>query len=119
MPKRSERARVGDMLDAAREAVALASGRSRADLDSDLALRRALERVIEIVGEAAKNVPADTRARAPALPWREIAGMRDKVIHGYFEVDLNIVWSTVTIEIPALIPALEILVRDLSGAPGA
>lgn len=58
-------------------------------------------RQIEIIGEAAKRLSSETRNRYPKIPWKDIAGMRDKLIHGYFGVDLNAVWSTATNDIPA------------------
>jgi len=68
-------------------------------------------RNLEIVGEAVKGLDADTRNRAPNIPWRRIAGMRDVLIHSYFGVDLEIVWRVVEVEVPLL---LEIAFRLLS-----
>ena len=62
----------------------------------------AVVRAIEIIREATKNVPQSFRKKYPEIPWREMAGMRDKVIHEYFGVDLKIVWTTATKEIPPL-----------------
>ena len=117
MSKRSERVRVRDMIDVVREAATLVQGRSRGDLDTDIALKRALERLVEIVGEAAKGVSDGTRVLAPSVPWRELAGMRDKVIHSYFEVDLNIVWETATKELPSYLSPLEALLNALPQNP--
>lgn len=58
-------------------------------------------RNLEIVGEAAKRVSPDLRKRAPGVPWREMAGMRDKLVHDYFGVDLDLVWDVVAAELPA------------------
>ena len=69
----------------------------------------ALARAIEIVGEAASKVSATTRLSSPAIPWNLIIAMRNRVVHAYFEIDLEIVWKTATEELPALLPALRAL----------
>jgi len=94
------------MVDAARKAVGFASSRSRGDLDDDEMLALALTRLLEIVGEAAKAVSETTRAQYQAIPWKAIAGTRDRLIHGYFDVDLDIVWQIVSEDLPALIAQL-------------
>lgn len=73
----------------------------------------AVLRNLEILGEASKLVPDYVREQEPAIPWSEMAGMRDKLIHGYATVDLEIVWHTVAEEIPRLRPKLESLASDL------
>jgi uncharacterized protein with HEPN domain len=101
------------MLDAAALAVEFCTGRTRADLDPDAMLTLALTRLVEIIGEAAKHVSGRTRALAPGIPWREIAGARDRLAHGYFEVDLDILWNIATVDLPALRPELERLLAIL------
>ncbi len=64
-------------------------------------------RQIEIIGEASKNLSRELRANSPQIPWRDIAGMRDKLIHQYFGVDLDAVWATVTEDLPVLRSAVE------------
>lgn len=73
----------------------------------------AVIRNIEILGQAVKGVSEDTRALEPEVPWRKIAGMRDKLIHEYFGVDLVLVWDVVENELPALLPQLERLSQRL------
>lgn len=98
------------MLDAAREAVAFTANMKRSDLDGNRMLVLAVVKSIEIVGEAASRVTVEGRAEAPGLPWQQIIAMRNRLIHGYFDVDLDIVWSTVQGELPQLIAELETIV---------
>lgn len=81
----------------------------RADEVTALAVVRALE----IVGEAARHVPAGLRARYPEIPWQEAVGMRDKLIHDYFGVDLEVVWRTVHEDLPPLVAAIARMLEDL------
>lgn len=103
-----------DMLDQAHKAVAAVAGRQRDDLDRDDVLPAALERFIEVLGEAAGKVSQATREELAAVPWRGIIGMRNRLIHGYASVDHDIVWDVVTEDLPQLIAELE---RAL-GTPG-
>lgn len=104
-----ERIALQDMLDAARKAQAFMAGRSRQDLAEDEKLSLAVQRLLEILGEAAKKVTKETRAQASDIKWRKISGMRDKLSHAYSEVDLDIVWATVSDELPPLVVAIEAL----------
>jgi uncharacterized protein with HEPN domain len=103
--------RLRHMLDAARKTLAFTNGRSRNDLDADEQLTLAVVRLLEIIGEAAKKVTAETRAAHPEIPWREIVGTRDRLIHGYFDVDLDVVWSIATGDLPGLAAALEAILE--------
>ncbi|HNR98441.1 MAG TPA: DUF86 domain-containing protein [Planctomycetota bacterium] len=94
------------MLDATREARGYIRGRSREDLDRDTMLFRALVNCIEIVGEAAARVSRETRARAPGIPWEEAIGLRNRLVHAYFDIDRDIVWTTATHELALLEPRL-------------
>lgn len=97
------------MIDAAEAVGDFMAGRSRVDLDSDRMLRFAVVRAIEILGEAAARVSEETRAATPEIPWGAIVGMRNRLIHGYFNIDVAIVWKTVTDEIPELTKKLRAL----------
>jgi uncharacterized protein with HEPN domain len=108
-----DRDRLQHMLDATRRARQLVAARTRADLDADDVLTLALTRLIEILGEAAKNVSGETQALAPGVPWRQIAGTRDRLIHGYFAVDLDVLWGILVHDLPALEPELEGLLEAL------
>jgi uncharacterized protein with HEPN domain len=103
----ADRIRLRHMLDAAREAMGYATAKSRPDLDRDRMLQHSLVRCIEIVGEAANRVSDETRAACPALPWPAIVGMRNRLIHAYFDVDLDRLWDTVVADLPPLVAALE------------
>jgi uncharacterized protein with HEPN domain len=81
---------------------------------SDKKTLNAVVRSIEVIGEAAKKVPDEIRVKYPSVPWREMAGMRDKLIHFYFGVDREAVWLVVKERIPALKPLIEQILRDLS-----
>lgn len=98
--------RLRHMLSHAEEAISLVRGRTRADLDRDRLLNLALVRLVEIVGEAAKRVEADERRQCPGIPWKQVCGMRDRLIHGYDKVDFDILWSTIEIDFPALVSEL-------------
>jgi uncharacterized protein with HEPN domain len=106
MSRRDDTVPLRHMLDHAREAVALVQGRTRADLDSDRTVTLALTRLVEIVGEAANRVSDATQRQHASLPRREIIGMRNRIIHGYDSVDLNILWDVIEGDLPPLIEDL-------------
>jgi len=104
--------RLHHILDSAREAVAFAKDHKRADLDTDRKLNLSLVRLLEIIGEAARGTSAEFRQEHPDLPWKSMIGMRDRLIHGYFDINLEVVWKTVTEDLPPLILQLEQIVPD-------
>lgn len=105
--RKHDAVRLRHMLDAGREALGFARGRDRADLDSDRMLVLALVKDIEIVGEAASQVSEETRAQLPGLPWADMIAMRHRLVHAYFEINLDILWQTVQQDLPPLVTALE------------
>ena len=100
------------MIDAAEAVAQFIAGRRRADLDGDRMLLFAIVRAIEVLGEASARMSPDTQALAPSIPWTSIVGMRNRLIHGYFDVDAEIVWKTATVELPALLESLRRLARE-------
>lgn len=99
--------RLHHMLDAARQALQFTQGKTRADLNTDPMLKLALVKLIEIVGEAANQVTDEGRTQAPDIPWADIVGMRNRLIHAYFDINLEILWRTIQFDLPPLIAALE------------
>jgi len=101
------------MRDHAREAMDLARGKTRKDLDEERVLNLALVRLLEIIGEAANRVPQKERQRYPQIPWPQIVGLRHRLIHAYDRVDFDILWQIVTRDLPPLVAELEkILASD-------
>ncbi len=105
--------RLRHMLDAAIRARSFVQDRKRDDLETDEMLALALVRLLEIIGEAAARVSQDVKSKLPAIPWRQITGTRNRLIHGYFAVDLDIVWAIVQNDLPPCISVLEAAVPPL------
>jgi uncharacterized protein with HEPN domain len=102
--------RLRHMLDAAKEAESYIAGKKRLDLDRDRMLVHSLVRCIEIVGEAASKVSPQSRSEISAIPWADIVSMRNRLIHAYFDINLDSVWDTVVDDLPPLVAALENIV---------
>lgn len=114
MNEPDDRARLLHMRDAAQQAAAFLEGAIRASLDEDTKLVFALVRAIEILGEAASKISTELREEHPEIPWPLIVGMRNRLIHAYFDVDLDILWETVTEHIPPLIEQVEAILAPPS-----
>jgi uncharacterized protein with HEPN domain len=108
----NDRIRVRHMLDAAKEALSFVQGRTREDLRRDRLLALALIKEIEIVGEAAAKISPEFKQSQPSIPWAEITGMRNRLIHAYFDVNFDVLWDTVTTALDPLILQLESLMGE-------
>ena len=102
-----DQTRLRHMLDAANEAIGFLEGKNRPSLTNDRQLALSLVKCIEIVGEAASKVTEETRERMAGIPWRVVVAMRNRLIHGYYDIDLDRVWDTVTHDLPALVAELK------------
>ena len=109
--RNDDRVRILHMIEAAESVEQFASGRKRGDLDTDRMLLFAIVRAIEVIGEAASRVTDETQVASPGVPWASIVGMRNRLIHGYFDIDSDVVWKTVKEEIPGLLRSLRLLVE--------
>jgi len=107
MTQRDDSVPLRHMRDHVNEALDLCSERRRNDLDDDRVLALALTKLIEIIGEAAARVSAQTRLDHPEIPWRQIVGTRDRLVHGYDAVDYDILWRIAQDELPRLLAQLD------------
>lgn len=107
---------IKDILSSMQDAEQFIEGMSYQQFVDDKKTVNAVVRAIEVIGEAAKNVPSAIRTRYSAIPWREMAGMRDKVTHFYFGVDRETIWIAVKERIPPLKPTIEQILKDLNSA---
>src|SRR5258708_17281881 len=112
-----DRFRLGHMLEMAKFVEATTSGKTRPVFDNDMVLQLALTRAVEIIGEAASKVSDDLQHSLPQIPWASIIGMRNRLIHAYFKIDLDVMWNTITESVPILIIELEQLLQADSGNP--
>ncbi|MFH0770697.1 MAG: DUF86 domain-containing protein [Candidatus Peregrinibacteria bacterium] len=85
---------------------------AKEDMEQDAVLRYAVERNFTVIGEAVKRVPESVREENPQIPWREMAGMRDMIIHEYDEIDLDEVWGTIQRDIPNVLKSIDRLIED-------
>jgi uncharacterized protein with HEPN domain len=95
------------MLDASREAESFSRNKTRKSLDTDRKLALALVKCIEIIGEAAAQISNESREALPQIPWSDIIAMRNRLIHAYFDINLDILWKTIIEDLPPLISELK------------
>ncbi len=103
----SDADRMRHMLEFACKARDLSRQRTREDLESDELYSLAMARLLEILGEAASRVSKERQSRHPEIPWAQIVGLRNRLIHGYDTIDPDIVWQILTQDLPTLIESLE------------
>jgi uncharacterized protein with HEPN domain len=109
---RDPKERVLDILDAI-AAIERHPGQDKAAFERDELLQVWFLRHLQIIGEAARTLPKDVRALDPEIPWSAIIGMRNILVHGYFDIDTDIVWDAATRDVPAIKPAVERLLKTL------
>lgn len=106
MPHRDERLYVVELIEAIDRIFEYTKGDQDAFLGSQM-IQDAVAKNLMVIGEAAKNLSAETRAKAPEVPWNRVTGMRDRIVHAYFTIDLEIIWEVVAHELPDLRAAVE------------
>jgi uncharacterized protein with HEPN domain len=107
MSRRTDQELLGDIREALRRTASYVAGMAYESFVADTKTQDAVIRNLEILGEAAKNLSAELRANYPSVPWHSIAGTRDRLIHHYFGVNLDIVWRIITVELPQIASQLE------------
>ncbi|MCD6171773.1 MAG: DUF86 domain-containing protein [Thermoplasmata archaeon] len=105
--KRDYKLFIKDIVDAIESIEEFVAGMSYEEFVGDDKTKSAVIRKFEIIGEATKNIPDEIKEKYPKLPWKEMAGMRDRLIHGYFGIDTKLVWDTIHEELPLLKPDIE------------
>jgi uncharacterized protein with HEPN domain len=104
--------RIRHMLDFARKVQQFTRGKDRSDLDSNEMLAMAVIHLIEMLGEASKGVSPEIQQNYPGVPWEQISGTRNRLAHGYIDVDLDIIWAIVSKDIPPLIIKLNKILKE-------
>ena len=110
--RRDDSIRFRHMLDAAKEAMSFAKNKERKNLDNDRMLVLSLVKSIEIIGEAASKVTNETKKSFPEIPWANVIAMRNRLIHAYFDIDLDVLWGTIVDDLPPFIDALEKIISS-------
>lgn len=112
MTRRDDRVALRHTLEHSAEAVTFAQGRSRGDLDVDRLFALGLTKLVEIIGEAASRISQATRDSHPDIPWMQIVRTRNRLVHGYDEIDFDVLWRIVSVELQPLVERLEALLAD-------
>lgn len=104
--------RLKHMLDACQEALGFVKGQQKEALKNNRMLALALVKELEIIGEAANNISTDCQLRYPNLPWKDMVGMRNRLVHAYFGINYDIVWQTVSESLPFLLVEVEKIIEQ-------
>ena len=107
--------RIRHMLDASVEAISFCRNKKREDLDDNRMLTLSIVKSVELIGEAASRVSKEVQEEYPEIPWKDIISMRNRLIHVYFDIDLDRVWDTVSEDLPPLITVLKEILRETYG----
>ena len=110
--KDKDRIRIQHMIDATSEVLSFVEGITEESFSKDRMIILSVIKDIEIIGEAASKMSEETKIKNPDIPWKDIIGMRNKLIHGYFEVDIKLVWNTTKNNLPSLLKALRVILSN-------
>jgi len=116
MPHRRDSVFVAQMVEAAEAALEFSDGHTAASFAGDRLVGYAVVRAIQLIGQAARSVSAELQAAHAEIPWREMIGMRNVVVHDYADVDLSLVWKTVRDDLPGLIERLNAILEEGSAS---
>ena len=108
--------RIRHALDAAKKAAEFLKDKTKDDLHKNEMLSLAVVRLLEVIGESVAGLDSALKNQHAEIPWKEMTAMRNRLIHGYFDIDLDIVWSTVAKDLPPLVSALEKLLDEIAKA---
>jgi len=107
MPNKDDIIRLRHILEAAMDSISFSQDKTRASLDTDKMFRFSLVRCVEVIGEASSKLSDGCQNEFPQIPWNKIINMRNRLIHAYYDINLNILWRTITKDLPPLIAELE------------
>jgi uncharacterized protein with HEPN domain len=113
MTKIDDPTRLHHIIDAGKETMSLIQNLDRNSFEENRVLVLAVTRLVEIIGEASAKISSDTKTKYPQIPWQAMVGMRNRIVHAYFDIDLNILWQTITEDLPPLIAELEKILPEI------
>lgn len=112
MTLRNDTVALRHMRDYAAQATAISRAHSRNDFDADFLLAMGVAKLVEVIGEAANRVSPAIQDAHPHIPWKQIVGTRNRLVHGYDDIDFDILWRIVSVELPPLVEQLEAILAD-------